>query len=473
MTRFGTKMVLVVILMISMGRYTSAGVIYEFVGDQDPTVIAGFTQQHGSSEATTKDGEACRGMIPALIGSETGKNVLSREGIFATNPDLLTNGFVFETRTRLGDNDEGLTSGIDIMTGAKRFSYGARQANVNAAWGGDELPVTDTLTYRGGGAWMDVPGITGAHNEWTDRRITYDPTQKVAQGGLVLYEAQTASIGGWVTVWDGDWNSLDDTTGDYAALLFSPTYRNEVTAPYGITGDDRAWISLVRLCVVSCGPSPTDFIWNAGSGDWNVPGNWNHAGTPGTGEQSSSQTVTFADSIGNESRTVFTDQAVTVNRISFANTMGGSYRIAGGPGINLAASTVMPTVSPSIDVLGPHEFQAPVTLHNSTTVNVASSSTLTFNNTLNLNGQTLTKTGAGEVAINNKLITGGGTVSFLQGTISGVGTIGGDMDNQGGTISPGSSGATSGVPEPSSLLLLLLGGLLLRTWKLGVRNCSA
>ena len=100
-------------------------------------------------------------------------------------------------------------------------------------------------------------------------------------------------------------------------------------------------------------------------------------------------------------------------------------------------------------------------------MDVASGSRLTFTNTLDLNGQTLTKSGAGDVAINNKLVTNGGTLVGLQGTISGAGTIGGDVNNEGGIISPGnalSSGdSVSGVPEPSSLLLLVLGGLRLFT----------
>ena len=100
-------------------------------------------------------------------------------------------------------------------------------------------------------------------------------------------------------------------------------------------------------------------------------------------------------------------------------------------------------------------------------MDVASGSRLTFTNTLDLNGQTLTMSGAGDVAINNKLVTNGGTLVGLQGTISGVGTIGGDVNNEGGIISPGNAlsfgDSVSGVPEPSSLLLLMLGGLRLFT----------
>ena len=64
------------------------------------------------------------------------------------------------------------------------------------------------------------------------------------------------------------------------------------------------------------------------------------------------------------------------------------------------------------------------------------------------------------MAIRNDLIAGGGTVDLQEGTITGNGTVGGDVNNHSGTISPGNSlSVTSAVPEPTSLLLLILGSL--------------
>jgi len=54
-------------------------------------------------------------------------------------------------------------------------------------------------------------------------------------------------------------------------------------------------------------------------------------------------------------------------------------------------------------------------------------------------GNTLTKTGAGEMTIRNDLVTNGGTVSVQEGNLSGIGPITGDVNNSGGTISPGNS----------------------------------
>ena len=107
-----------------------------------------------------------------------------------------------------------------------------------------------------------------------------------------------------------------------------------------------------------------------------------------------------------------------------------------------------------------HQFQAVVNFHAPGTVDVANGATLTFNNALNLNGHALTKTGPGELAINNNLLTAGGTLNCSEGMCSGTGTISGDLTNSGGTISPGNSaGLTTVVPEPNAFILALLGSL--------------
>jgi len=88
---------------------------------------------------------------------------------------------------------------------------------------------------------------------------------------------------------------------------------------------------------------------------------------------------------------------------------------------------------------GSQEFQVPFGIHSATEVNVATDATLTFNNALNLNGQTLSKTGDGTMTVNNVLSTGGGTIQGLAGAISGSGTVGGDLNNSGATVAPGNS----------------------------------
>ena len=190
------------------------------------------------------------------------------------------------------------------------------------------------------------------------------------------------------------------------------------------------------------------------AGDWNRAGNWSPSRIP----DATTMTAIFGDAI-QQSRTVFTDTHVTVKAMQFLNS--NTYAVGGTGSINLNSGTTAPKAA--IDVfLGDHEFQARVNLEVDTDVTIVSGAFLAFNNTLNLGGHTLTKTGSGELEIRNTLTTGGGTVNILEGTLSGNGAIGGDVNNDGGTISPGDSAvgaAQSVIPEPGAMLLLLIGML--------------
>ena len=192
-----------------------------------------------------------------------------------------------------------------------------------------------------------------------------------------------------------------------------------------------------------------------GSGEWTKGVNWSPNGAPLT----NASVAIFGDKI-TSGQTVYTNTAVTVNEIQFNHSQ--TYNIAGLGSVNLAATTDASPLNPSISVQGNHQFQALVGLHNDTTATIASDSTLTFNNALNLNGNTLTKTGTGKMSIRNDLLTGGGAVIIQEGTVSGNGTVSGDVNNEGGIISPGNSlTATSAVPEPGTWLLTAVGLLCL------------
>ena len=217
------------------------------------------------------------------------------------------------------------------------------------------------------------------------------------------------------------------------------------------TGDSRS-MGFDNLSLTSDSSSPmADGSWiNTGSGDWNVSTNWDQAVIPNT---TNNLPARFGSAITADS-VVFTTADVTVNAVQFDNT--NRYVIAGARSLHLATTSATPAIT--VDQ-GSHEFQLPVKLLADTTVDVASGETLTFNNALDLMGKTLTKTGAGEVSIRNDLITSGGTVNLLQGSVSGNGTISGDFNNDGGTISPGNrlvTETTQAVPEPSSLAMMIL-----------------
>ena len=221
------------------------------------------------------------------------------------------------------------------------------------------------------------------------------------------------------------------------------------------------------------GEPQSDFTWNIDSfGDWTNANNWDPpgGGPPGDpGEVSfANHTATFG-SVITSTRTVVTDTAVSVRAITFDDD--NTYVIAGGGSVNLIAASGAGLSTSITGVQGTHQFQAAVNLHTDTTVNISSDSTLIFNNALDLNGNVLNKTGAGELAIRNDLLTGGGMVSLQQGTLSGNGTVGGDVVNDGGTISPGNSlEAASVVPEPTTLLLVMIGAMGLFTLRRSFRR---
>ena len=202
------------------------------------------------------------------------------------------------------------------------------------------------------------------------------------------------------------------------------------------------------------GVAPPDRTWGVdNSGNWHIDRNWTGGGAPNDNRKF----AIFGDVISQD-RVVYTEASVTVQTIQFANPY--RYIVAGTGPINLDSGTGADTAT--VDVfLGNHEFQAPVKLLTDTNVTVAAGLKLQFNNLLDLKDNTLNKYGAGEVAVSNDLVSGsGGTLNVQDGLISGNGTIAGNIDNSGGTISPGNSTVVNGVPEPSSMLLFTLGGWL-------------
>ena len=270
-----------------------------------------------------------------------------------------------------------------------------------------------------------------------------------------------------VNITDNDWHTAlftYDIAGNSVSLSIDGGSATAGTPANNVGADAWQFRGVATPTIVdydAVGPSPIppdpNRIWNFnGSGDWNVGDNWNPEVVP----NDTNHTATFG-SVISQGQTVFTNTDVTVNSITFDSPH--TYAIAGIGSVTLESHTN--GTAPSLTVTGgtaaaAHQFQAIVNLRNDTTVNVGSSSVLTFNNALNLGGASLTKTGAGTVEVNNVLTTGGGTINILEGTVSGHGTIGGDVNVDGGTISPGGSSgvqAATSIPEPSTILLLILG----------------
>ena len=223
-----------------------------------------------------------------------------------------------------------------------------------------------------------------------------------------------------------------------------------------IVGSGTTSVRNIRLGHVTTtgGPSSNIREWSMDtSGNWTNGSFWSGGGAP---TDKNDVTARFGTAI-TQPRTVFTDAAVSVHAVQFDSA--NMYAVAGTGNVNLIANSSAPLDHSLLEILdGTHQFQAMVNLHNETDAIIASESTLHFNNVLNLMGNTLTKSGGGTLSLNNALHTGGGTINVQQGTIAGFGTVGGDVVNDGGTISPGSHTATtSSVPEPGTLGIVLIG----------------
>jgi len=200
----------------------------------------------------------------------------------------------------------------------------------------------------------------------------------------------------------------------HGGSLYVSGHLFEITNPWTLVGNST---------------TSTEHEWNGDrGGDWNTVFNWT-AGLP----DGNDQTAIFGDKI-TTTRTVFTDQAVTIKAAQFISAQ--SYVIAGGGSVNLEAGT------PPAEVLvlfGDHQFQAVVNLNSDTNVTIAPDTSLAFNNVLDLGGNTLTKIGGGTLSINNILSTGsGGTIDCQGGNCAGSGTVGGNLSNN-SLVSPGNS----------------------------------
>ena len=181
-------------------------------------------------------------------------------------------------------------------------------------------------------------------------------------------------------------------------------------------------------------PSVVDSTWNVdGSGTWSDENNWNPKQVP----NGNRDTARFTDKISTAHTVVITED-VTVKQIEFENS--NRYVVAGTGSINLNAAT--DDIASLTIHQGQHEFQAVVNVQANSDIMVENGSSLAFNNALNLNGNLVRKLGGGLLAINNVMHNDGGSVSVLDGTISGTGEIGGDLNNSTGTVAPGNNLST-------------------------------
>ena len=306
-----------------------------------------------------------------------------------------------------------------------------------------DMPEGSIVMYEKGGAYFTVP------NDAAEATVAVDMWQPRSSFGTpFIFRGTTyADLDAQANVNHG--NETSSNPGRYEIAFQNVTAGEILGVAFGGADYHGANVSVTLDSEATTG----SFIWGAdGIGNWATSGNWIPRQIPNDPEHE----VIFSTGITGPT-TVVTNFPLTVNRMEFDNATH-SFAVGGLGHVNFA----MGSDAPRIDVVaGNHEFQAGVFLRNDTTVDVSTGAMLTFNNSLNLMGKTLTKSGAGTLAVRNDLVLSGGTFNVQQGTVSGNGTMGGDVNQVGGIISPGNSHAgLSTVPEPAGLVLLL-GGLVI------------
>ena len=315
----------------------------------------------------------------------------------------------------------------------------------------DYLQDDNLWTLWGGDTWLAYGGLSGQFGAGEDAPMLttsasgLDPARTYDVFVLLLGDGPTNGIQAAVSGGSLQTYMLDDAT---ETTLFAhggtdrPVYEAKIGQVSGVSDlaididDDQAnFFSCIYygLAYEDIGPAETVRTWATDAlGDWGDWNNWAEGGVP----NSNTQMAIFGDVI-TAPRTVINDAAVTVKSVRFDNA--NSYAIVGHGSVTLEADSG----NASITVLqGDHQLQVEVNLNSDTDVDVAASSSLAFNNALDLGGNTLTKTGDGTMAINNELATGGGSVVGLAGTITGGGTIAGDLINVSAAIAPGNSPGT-------------------------------
>ena len=206
-------------------------------------------------------------------------------------------------------------------------------------------------------------------------------------------------------------------------------------------------------------PDGNDWL-QPGLGEWSDDANWKAAEQGAGAPNDNTRKARFGDIIQSP-QTVAVNSDVTVNSIEFNNP--NTYAIAGPGSVNIDGGSSSISVTGG-EAAGDHQFQVAVNLMSDVTIDVAAGSSLAFNNVLNLNGNTLTKTGEGLVAVNNVLNSGGGMILGVEGILGGNGVLSGDLTNRSGIVSPGAQRASLGsqnviadVPEPNACFLLVMG----------------
>lgn len=169
------------------------------------------------------------------------------------------------------------------------------------------------------------------------------------------------------------------------------------------------------------------------SGNFANSANW-EIGLPGSDD------FAIFGAQGTQGGTVVVDADVTLDGIQFQGNR--TFNIAGTGVIHLQGDANRPA---SLNVLNEaHQFQLRVELADNLEAEISAGSSIDFNNELALNGNTIRKTGSGDLIVGNQEnVSSNGRIEVNFGVLAGTGTVGGDVH-----VSDGASITPAGLVEP-------------------------
>ena len=364
-------------------------------------------------------------------------------------------GFIRRDRAYYADNVGALDPATTPLAMSGSASFGAAggyQGNVLVGWfdkfrplagnGGHDLigfvtdeteyvaiqidPIRSLVVTNAAGQPIKEVGLVDAATPFT-YDIAWDPFGGTNGTGLITGTFDI-SVNGTVSTWtqridhvtDEIKNNLPVSNRYGISALYNPS-AGPNTVEFFI--DDINYTASVPV------PDPTNYQWKLdGPGDWNVDENWDLGYTP-----LNTHTTVFGSTIDRPS-TIFTETDIAANGLRFNSEY--TYGIAGPVGTSL---TLQGNARIQVDQ-GTPEFQLPVNVTAATTIDAAAGSSITFEDALNLGGNTATKTGDGTMVINNNASTGTGSLEVQNGTLAGAGKLSGDVTVlTGATTAPGTS----------------------------------
>ncbi|MDC0936921.1 hypothetical protein OAS39_11600 [Pirellulales bacterium] len=226
------------------------------------------------------------------------------------------------------------------------------------------------------------------------------------------------------------------TAGNDASYAFR-SFRSTLTA-----GDHLLGASLHNVAPDSADMGLDFRIFKPGNGrPWGVDASGDWADARNWAIEPADTNFEFAvfGSVNTAPHTIWTDAGVNVDGVQFDSAF--AYNIAGNGTINVNGGGLN-------SLQGDHRFLANVTLGADTEAFIAADSSITFQNGLNLNSRTLTKSGSGSMIIGNSANAGGGGVVVNEGGLAGTGvvipgdlTVAGSLSDQDGqtTVTDGSA----------------------------------